>query len=145
MTASRTFVRVRYAETDRMGYAYYGGYFAWFEVGRVEFLRERGIAYAELEDSGTLLPVAETSCRYLAPARYDDELEVETRVEEFGRSSVTFASRVLRRSDGAALAEGRTRLACVDRNGKPKRLPGELARALGGGSPANAVAEGGLT
>jgi acyl-CoA thioester hydrolase len=139
MEASKLRVRVRYAETDRMGYAYYGTYFTWFEVGRVEFLRERGVSYRDLEDSGTFLPVAETSCRYLGPAHYDDELEVTTTLTSCGRSAIVFGASVSRTADGKLLAEGRTRLACAGLDGKPKRIPPELAELLAGAG----VPEGG--
>ena len=136
MEASRITVRVRYAETDRMGYAYYGSYFAWLEVGRVEMLRQMGFAYAELEDSGVFLPVSETSCRYISPARYDEELVVETRLADLGKGSATFDTRVLRADGVELVAEARTKLACVGPDGKPRRLPEEMIGALEGASAA---------
>ncbi len=130
MEASKIVVRVRYAETDRMGHAYYASYFPWFEVGRVEFLREVGASYKELEDSGVFLPVSETSCKYLESAQYDDELEIVTAPVDFGKCSVAFETKVVRMADGQLLAEGRTRLGCVDDAGRPRRLPPQLAGTL---------------
>jgi len=130
MEASTVTVRVRYAETDRMGVAYYGNYFAWFEVGRVEMLRELGFTYAELEDEGTLLPVAYTQCKYHSPARYDEEVTVGTSVAEFGKGSIVFETEVRGLGDGRLIADGRTKLGCVNAEGKPSRLPAELLAVL---------------
>ena len=75
-----TEVRVRYAETDQMGIVYYANYLVWFEIGRVELLRSLGLAYSQLEiEHECILPVIEASCRYRSPARYDDEIQIETR------------------------------------------------------------------
>jgi acyl-CoA thioester hydrolase len=122
-------LRVRYAETDRMGFAYYGCYAAWLEVGRVEFLRERGMVYRDVEDLGKLLAVRHLSVDYLAPARYDDLLVVRTRTAAVGKSRVDFESEIVRESDGQTVARGRVRLACLDREGRPQRLGEELTRA----------------
>ncbi len=144
MEAFKVVVRVRYAETDRMGHAYYANYFQWFEVGRVEFLRDVGASYKELEDSGTFLPVSETNCKYLESAQYDDELEIITAPVDFGKCSVAFETKVVRMADGQLLAEGRTRLGCVDGTGRPKRLPPQRAGALSGmRSPKGAGRRGG--
>ncbi|HOX07031.1 MAG TPA: thioesterase family protein [Planctomycetota bacterium] len=126
-SASQTSFRVRYVETDQMGFAYYGNYAAWFEVGRVEFLRERGLAYRDVEAGGRLLAVRELSVQYLSPARYDDLITVRTRVAECGKSRVTFENEILR--EGRVLATGRVVLACLDRSGRPTRLGAELEKA----------------
>jgi len=118
--------RVRYAETDQMGRAYYGAYFAWFEVGRVEFLRGLGATYAELEREGCLLPVVEANARYIAPARYDEELLLRTTLVSVGPSRVEFSSEVTSKVDARKIAEGRVVLACMGPNGRPRRLPAEL-------------------
>jgi acyl-CoA thioester hydrolase len=118
--------RVRYAETDQMGRAYYGAYFAWFEVGRVEFLRDLGSTYAELERDGCLLPVIEAHARYIAPARYDEELLVRTTIVSAGPSRVEFASEVSSKIDARRIAEGRVVLACMSPDGKPRRMPADL-------------------
>jgi acyl-CoA thioester hydrolase len=124
---SETQFRIRYAETDQMGFAYYGAYAAWLEVGRVEFLRERGLAYRDVEASGLLLAVRELHLEYLLPARYDDLITVRTRAAEVRKSRVIFESEILR--DGQVLARGRVVLACLERSsGKPCRLSEELLK-----------------
>ena len=90
-------VRVRYAETDQMGIVYYANYLVWFELGRVELLRSLGLAYSQMErDHKLILPVIEASCRYRHPARYDDEILIETRPALVRESVLKFAYRILR-------------------------------------------------
>ncbi len=127
-SASHVRFRVRYAETDRMGFAYYGCYAAWLEVGRVEYLRERGMIYRDIEDLGRLLAVRKLEVDYLVPARYDDEVTVRTRVTAIGKSRVDFESEIMREADDRLLAQGRVRLACLDRDGRPQRLGEELSK-----------------
>ena len=110
--------RVRYGETDKMGIAYYGRYVDWFEMGRTEFCRAHGRSFAEWEADGVMLPVVEAHCRYKSSLFYDDEIEVETRVTDLSRVSVTFACRIFRVADGRLAAEGHTRHAFTDREGK---------------------------
>jgi acyl-CoA thioester hydrolase len=129
-SSSEIQLRVRYAETDQMGFAYYGAYAAWLEVGRVEFLRERGLTYREVEAAGQILAVRELHLDYLAPARYDDLLAVRTRVAEHSKSRVVFESEVCR--EGQVLSRGRVVLACLDRSGRPQRLSDELVKACAG-------------
>ena len=123
---SEVVLRVRYAETDQMGRAYYGAYFAWFEVGRVELLRGLGATYAELEREGCLLPVVEASARYLAPARYDEEILVQTSLVSAGPSRLEFSSEVVSKEGERRIAEGRVVLACMGPGGRPRRLPADL-------------------
>ena len=128
---SEVVLRVRYAETDQMGRAYYGAYFAWFEVGRVELLRGLGATYAELEREGCLLPVVEASARYLAPARYDEEILVRTSLVSVGPSPLEISSEVVSKEvvskEGARrIAEGRVVLACMGPDGRPRRMPAGL-------------------
>ena len=120
-------IRVRYAETDRMGLLHHVNYFTYFEVGRTELLRSRGIAYRDLEDSGTLLVVVDLSCKYRRPARYDDLLTLRTSVERV--THVKIVHRYLLLRDGVVLAEGTSTLACVDRAGRPQALPPLLTEA----------------
>ena len=97
MSVSRTKIRVRYAETDQMGVVYYANYFVWFEVARVELLRQLGFDYKQMEVvDGCHIAVVDASCRYKAPARYDDEILLETSVTAMRRSVLKFAYRVLR-------------------------------------------------
>jgi len=123
-------VRVRYAETDQMGVAYHGGYFAWFEVGRTDLLRGSGLTYRELEKQGLRLPVIETQARFLKPARYDDVLRIETRVTDIGGVRVSFAYEVHRDGTTGPLATASTVHAAVDTAGRPRRLPEELRQYL---------------
>ena len=126
----RYLVRVRYGDTDRMGFAYYAHYLRWFEIGRAEMLRSLGMSYGSVEEAGISLPVVEAHCRYLKPARYDDAIAIETGVSDLKRVSVRFAYRVVRESDGALLARGTTEHAFVGRDGRPARPPRALAELL---------------
>jgi acyl-CoA thioester hydrolase len=124
-------LRVRYGETDRMGYVYYGNYAEYLEVGRVEALRALGFPYKRLEDEGVLLPVHELWLRYHAPAYYDDELVLRTTITALPTARIQF-SYALRSSSGALLTEATTTLVFVDRSsGRPMRAPQELLNALG--------------
>ena len=130
-----TQVRVRYAETDQMGIVYYANYLVWFELGRVELLRSLGLAYSRLEtDHGCILPVIEARCRYRSPARYDDEILIETRPAMLRGSVLKFAYRVLRKADGeeqpTLLAEGETVHVVCDDQLERKPLPERYAEAL---------------
>ncbi len=123
-------LRVRYAETDQMGVAWHGSYFAWFEVGRTDLLRERGLSYRELEADDLHLPVIEASARYLRPARYDDLLEIRTRVAAHSGARVSFDYAIHAEGSAQPLATGFTAHAAVDGRGRPRRLPAELRRLL---------------
>jgi len=123
-------VRVRYADTDQMGFAYYAHYLRWFEIGRAEMLRSLGTSYRSVEEAGTSLPVVQAHCRYLRPARYDDLIVIETGVLRLSRASVRFAYRVLRETGEEKLALGITEHCFMDRDGKPGRPSAELAELL---------------
>jgi acyl-CoA thioester hydrolase len=116
-------VRVRYAETDAMGVAHHASYVPWLESGRVEWLRQQGIAYAELERQGLHLPVVELRIRYLRPAHFDDLLHVHTALAELTRARVCFIYTLLRPGEGAPLAAAETRHCYLDESGRPLRLP----------------------
>ena len=116
-------VRVRYAETDKMGVVYHANYFVWFEVGRADLLRHAGWTYREMESEGFSLPVIEAHCDYKQPARYDDELEVHVEAALASPARVAFTYEVVRPSDAQTLVTGRTIHAAVDRDGRPCRLP----------------------
>jgi acyl-CoA thioester hydrolase len=119
-----TRLRVRYAETDQMGVVYHSNYIIWFEVGRVEMLREMGFTYREMErDDGTNLAVVEARCRFKAPAMYDDLVVVRTRLVNVRESLLHFTYEVLRDTDGALLAEGETVHIVVDSGFKRMALP----------------------
>jgi acyl-CoA thioester hydrolase len=116
--------RVRYAETDRMGLLHHANYIVYFEMGRTELLRQRGISYRDIEDSGHLLVVVEVGCKFKRPAYYDDMLTLRTTVERVTHVKIVHRYEVFR--DGVLLAEGHSTLACVDRDGKPQALPPSL-------------------
>ena len=114
--------RVRYAETDQMGMVYYANYFVWMEVGRGDFCRECGFSYRDLErEEKTFLTVAEANCRYIAPARYDEQILVETEITRLNRRLVEFSYRI--KSASALLAEGRSVHVVIGRDGKPRSMP----------------------
>jgi acyl-CoA thioester hydrolase len=117
--------RVRYAETDRMGLLHHANYLVYFEMGRTELLRQRGISYRDIEDSGHLLVVIEVGCKFKRPAYYDDLLTLRTTVERVTHVKIVHRYEIFR--DGVLLAEGRSTLACVDREGKPQALPASLS------------------
>jgi acyl-CoA thioester hydrolase len=121
---------VRYAETDQMGVAWHGQFLAWFEVGRTDLLRQLGCTYRELEAQGLRFPVIEAAVRYLKPARYDDLLEVRTRVTAVGLVRLGFAYEVHREGTAGPLATGTTVHASLDVSGRPRRLPDDLRRRL---------------
>ena len=130
--ASEARVRVRYAETDQMGVVYHANYFVWFEVGRVELMRQRGLDYKRMEaEEGCGIAVVEATARYKAPARYDDELVIETRVLQVRGPVVRFAYRIVRAEDGLLLCEGETVHVVVGRDMKRMPLPRKYALALG--------------
>jgi acyl-CoA thioester hydrolase len=115
-----------------MDVAHHASFFVWFELGRTELLRDLGCPYAALEDRhGIFFPLREAQARYHASARYDDRLEVRTRITEIGRARVRFDYVVVRADDERLLASGFTEHAAVGRNGRPRSMPDELRRALG--------------
>jgi acyl-CoA thioester hydrolase len=133
LTMVKTDIRVIYGDTDRMGVVYYANYLRYFEAGRNEFIRARGLRYRDFEDRFRLmLPVVEAHVSYRAPARYDDLLGVETSLAEVKRASARFEYRIVR--DGEVVATGHTLHACVDLEGRVQRMPRELLEKLGEGA-----------
>jgi acyl-CoA thioester hydrolase len=126
-----TRLRVRYAETDQMGVVYYANYLVWFEVGRAELMRQRGLDYKQMEiEEGCLMAVVEATARYKAPARYDEELIVETTVTGVRGPVVRFSYRILRAADGVLLCEGETVHVVVGRDMKRRSMPRKYAALL---------------
>jgi acyl-CoA thioester hydrolase len=123
-------IRVRYAETDQMGVAYHGGYFAWFEVGRTDLLRARGVTYRELESRDVRLPVIETGARFLRPVLYDDLIEIRTRVSEVSGARLRFDYELHRDGTDGPLATAFTAHAAVNGKGRPRRLPADVLSLL---------------
>lgn len=121
--ATTSTVRVRYAETDKMGVVYHSNYLIWFEIGRTDWLRDTGWTYRSMEEDGIQLPVIEVHCEYRQGARYDDEIEVRTRASRLSPVRVRFDYEAARRHDGALLATGYTVHATLDRGGRPMRMP----------------------
>jgi acyl-CoA thioester hydrolase len=125
--ASEARVRVRYAETDQMGVVYHSNYLIWFEVGRVEFIRQLGLNYKQMEEDGCGIAVVDLHVRYKAPARYDDELVIETRLVAARGAVVRFGYRILRVTDGLLLCEGETMHVVVGVDMKKRSLPRKYA------------------
>ncbi len=122
-------IRVRYAETDRMGAAYYANYFVWFEVGRTTLLNELGIPYKKMEDEfDCILPVVEAHCRYRKVTHFDDLLTVETQITEVSRKALTFTYTIYRGEE--LIAEGYTKHVNVNHTGKVHSFPEEILSRL---------------
>lgn len=123
-------LRVRYSETDQMGVVYHSNYLNYLELSRVEWLRDLGFSYAELEKNGVLLPVVHASLNYRSPARYDDLLRIESRVSEIGGSSIEFQSEIYNES-GVLLVEAVVRLVCIQSGTfKPIAVPDYLRELI---------------
>jgi acyl-CoA thioester hydrolase len=117
-------VRVRYAETDQMGVVYYSNYLVWMEVGRVEYCKNVGFNYRDMErEDGVVLAVAEAQCRYLHPARFDDEVAISTWIEHATRRTVTFGYEIRRAEDDRILARGETKHVFCGTNLRPTHMP----------------------
>jgi acyl-CoA thioester hydrolase len=130
-TKNETRLRVRYAETDQMGVVYHSNHLIWFEVGRVELMRQMGFSYRDLErDDGRFIAVAEVKCRYRAPAYYDQEVVVRTELKSVRESVVVFGYELVRADDGALLAEGETTHIVTDSNMKIAALPEKYLTAF---------------
>lgn len=125
-----TELRVRYAETDRMGVVYYANYLVWCEVGRVELLRSLGRSYAALEAEGIGLAVSEATVRYLSPARFDDRVRIETTLTGVRSRAVTFDYLIANAETGARLATAHTALVSIDRDGRLAAIPPDFRATL---------------
>jgi|ERR1017187_4513298 acyl-CoA thioester hydrolase len=123
-------VRVRFEETDMMGVVYYSKFLVWFEVGRVSLLRDKGLPYKELSAEGIGLPIVQAHADYQAPARFDDELLVKTRIKEMGTTSVTFENEVYRLPGRELLCTGHTVHVVVGKDGRPMPIPEALRARL---------------
>ncbi len=132
LPSNRHRFRVYYGDTDMAGIVYYANYLRWFEAGRCELLHSVGLRYVVLQGEGRTLPVIQASVNYLSPARYEDELELETRVEQVKNVSLRISYRLVRLSDGVLIATGETGHACVDSAGRPVRMPAPFRAALAG-------------
>lgn len=130
MYITETKLRVRYAETDQMGYVYYGNYAQYYEVGRVEALRQLGMSYRSMEDNGVMMPVLTYSVKYFKPAFYDEELTIKTTIKEIPQARITFEYECFN-AKGDLLNKGETTLAFINKlTGKPMAAPEEFVRLL---------------
>jgi acyl-CoA thioester hydrolase len=128
---NETRLRVRYAETDQMGVVYHSNHLIWFEVGRVELLRQMGFSYRNMErDDGCFIAVAEVKCRYRAPVFYDEEVVVRTRLKSVRESVVVFTYELVRAAGDTVLAEGETTHVVTDSNMKAASLPEEYLKVF---------------
>ncbi|HJZ69782.1 MAG TPA: thioesterase family protein [Blastocatellia bacterium] len=122
--------KVRYAETDQMGVAYYANYFIWFEVGRSQYCNDCGFSYRDMErETGLFLIVAEASCRYKTPARYEDDLIIRTRIAELTRRTLRFSYEI-EREDETAIATGETLHVLINAEGRPSSFPDKYLSLL---------------
>src|SRR4051812_26824885 len=124
MTSGEITIRVRYAETDRMGLLHHANYLVYFEQGRIELLRSQGLAYKDIEDQGHLLVLTKVEVRYRSPARYDDLLTLRTTIVRTTAARIDHRYELLR--GDVLLAEGTSTLACIDREGRLQEIPGVL-------------------
>ncbi len=130
MYISETFLRVRYGETDQMGYVYYGNYASYFEVARVESLRQLGMTYKELEAKGVMMPVLENKSKFIAPALYDDMLKIVTTIREKPGVRIRFEYEISN-EEGKVIHEGETLLAFINKeNGRPCKPPQDFNKVL---------------
>ena len=119
-------IRIRYADTDQMGYVYYGRYANFYEIARVELFRKLGFSYKDLEDKGVGMPVIEMNSKFLLPVRYDEEILIVTHIKEIPKSKITFTY-TLFNSDGLVVNEAKTVLTFINlKRKKPVRIPTEL-------------------
>lgn len=125
-----TEIKVRYAETDKMGIVYYANYLVWFEVGRTEYLLTEGLDYREVEQEGLFMAVVEAHCVYRAPARYGDVVVVESWPSEVKNSSLKFNYKVVRKKDNMLLAQGYTTHVLIDKDVKPRKIPEKIRDLL---------------
>ncbi len=124
MFTTETKIRVRYSETDQMGYVYYGNYAAYYEVARVEMMRALGMSYKETEAKGCMMPVVDMAVKYLKPARYDDILRIKISIDQMPNTRITFKYEVFNDETGLLLNTGETTLAFINiKLNKPMRAP----------------------
>ena len=128
MITNTTDLNVRYQETDRMGIVYHSNYLIWFEIGRTELFKKMGISYPELEKKGYFLVVTEASCKYKAPATYEDKVEIQTQLAKLKNPTLTFNYEV--RRGNTLITTGTTKHAFIDTDGRIVRIPKILTEAL---------------
>jgi acyl-CoA thioester hydrolase len=130
MYRSETKIRVRYGETDQMGYVYYGNYAMYYEVARVESLRQLGLTYRELEETGVMMPVLENKSKFLAAAKYDDLLKIVTTLHEMPGVKIRFEYEIFNEAE-KLIHQGETLLVFIDKKtGRPCRPPETMTKLL---------------
>ena len=115
--------RVRYSDTDKMGFVYHANYFRWFEIGRSELFRHLGLSYKEIEANGFFLPLSEAHCKFSNPSQYDDLLILKTTLDTNVKAGMKFDYHAYSEDEKTTLATGYTKHACVDRSGRLVRPP----------------------
>ena len=137
MATHKTTCRVRYGDTDKMGFVYHANYFRWFEIGRSEMFRSMGIPYKSIESKGFFLPLSEIHCTFNAPSQYDDILVIETSLDTRYRAGMKFDYQIFSENNDKLLASGYTKHACVDSGGRVVRPPKFLMDSIAENSDAN--------
>ena len=122
--------KVRFVETDMMGVVHHSNYFRWFEIARVEYLKRTGIELLDLIDDGILFPITETNCTYISPARFGDDILIETELKEFSKAKLIFTYKVIKESDGTTLARAQTKNVFTNLDKGIIRLPGKYYERL---------------
>jgi len=130
MTWHESRLRVRFEETDAMGVVYHAKFLVWFEVGRINLLRDRSLPYTDWESRGLRIPVVEARASYKASAKFDDEILVKTRIAEVGNSSIKFENEVYKLPEMKLLCTGHTVHVLIDGQGKPMKIPRDIERRL---------------
>jgi len=130
MLSHKTSYRVRYADTDKMGFAHHANYFRWFEVGRSELFRQIGLTYKEIEASGVYLPLSEIHCEFKSPAQYDDLLVIKTDLDASLKATIQFNYQIYSEDENTLVATGFTKHACMDSNGRVVRPPDFLVDVI---------------
>ncbi|MBW2449352.1 MAG: acyl-CoA thioesterase [Deltaproteobacteria bacterium] len=130
MLTHKTTCRVRYGDTDKMGFVYHANYFRWFEIGRSEMFRAMGIPYKSIESKGFFLPLSEMHCTFNTPSQYDDILIVETSLDTRYRAGMKFDYKIFNENNDKLLASGYTKHACVDSEGRVVRPPKFLTDSI---------------
>ena len=130
MLTHQTTSRVIYGDTDNMGFAYHANYLRWFEIGRAELFRAWGLTYKSIEDKGIFLPVSEAHCKFIYPAKYDDLLIIEATLDANVKGAVKFDYSIFNEDEKKILAEGYTKHACVEKNGRVIRPPEFLKQLI---------------
>ncbi|AUM95048.1 MULTISPECIES: acyl-CoA thioesterase [Clostridium] len=116
MYINRTETTVRYVETDQMGVVHHSNYYPWFEMGRTEFTKATGMKYTDIENIGVMMPLTESYCKYIKPAKYEDEIIIETSIEKLTPVKIIFSYKIIKKENNELLAKGNTTQAFVDKN-----------------------------